>query len=161
MNDAINYARSHPEELLSQKEKPLQNNHHGSDLLSYQDFSHLFGELDELTDVIFIIIEGFLLFCDADVCDNIDNKFFVNASRQVLKERRESRKGYVTLQGYWVDPPGYFDQVVWPQFVLWNGHIIDETRRDPSIVVLATDTNSSKNITTIAIQQLHRKYRPY
>jgi nicotinamide/nicotinate riboside kinase len=158
LNEAINYARKNPYKLLLEKDKPLQNNHHGSDLLSYQDFTDVFPDLEELKDVVFIIIEGFLLFCDDKVCDNIDNKYFVNASRHILKERRESREGYVTLQGYWVDPPGYFDQVVWPQFIHWNQHILDDTKRDPSITVLSTDTDSSKYITTLAIKGLHSKY---
>lgn len=159
----------------------LQNNHHGSDLLTKDDFKDIQAQLDSLQDIIFIIVEGFLLFCDEDVCANLDNKFFVIASRETLKVRRESRPGYKTLQGkriqhvfffvnpyfwsfipiyvgYWVDPPGYFDQIVYPQFLLWNSHLLDSDKRDPSIKVLTTDNTSSKEITSTAIHSLVQKY---
>jgi nicotinamide/nicotinate riboside kinase len=32
------------------------------------------------------------------------------------KQRRESRTGYVTIEGFWADPPGYFDKIVWPNY---------------------------------------------
>lgn len=99
LNNAINNARKDPFRLLSQKKKVLQNNHDGSDNLNKADFKHIWKQLESLEDIIFVIVEGFLLFCDADVCANLDNKFFVTASREVLKERRESRPGYKTLQG--------------------------------------------------------------
>lgn len=114
----------------------------------------MYQELDALKDIIFVVVEGFLLFCDEDVCDNLDTKFFITASREVLKARRESRPGYVTLQGYWVDPPGYFDHIVWPQFVLWNSHLIDDNRRDPLIHVLNTDDTSALDMTSSAIHQI-------
>jgi nicotinamide/nicotinate riboside kinase len=60
------------------------------------------------------------------------------------------------LQGYWVDPPGYFDQIVWPQFALWNGHLIDDARRDPSIHVLNTDDTTALDMTTSAIYEIKR-----
>jgi nicotinamide/nicotinate riboside kinase len=114
--------------------------------------------LDALKDIIFVIVEGFLIFCDQEVCDNLDNKFFVKASKKILKSRRESRKGYVTLQGYWVDPPNYFDRIVWPQYILWNDHLLHDDTRDPTIQVLDTDSTSSKDITNIAIKSLFHRY---
>lgn len=99
LNQAINEAREDPFKFLSRKEKFLQNNHHGSDLLNKEDFNDIEDQLESLQDIIFVIVEGFLLFCDEQVCANLDNKFFVTASKQVLKARRESRPGYVTLQG--------------------------------------------------------------
>jgi len=33
------------------------------------------------------------------------------------KARREARSGYVTLEGFWEDPPGYVDKIVWPNYV--------------------------------------------
>ncbi|KAJ4124353.1 ribosylnicotinamide kinase [Fusarium falciforme] len=31
--------------------------------------------------------------------------------------RREARDGYVTLEGFWADPPGYVDKIVWSNYV--------------------------------------------
>ncbi|KAG2194189.1 P-loop containing nucleoside triphosphate hydrolase protein [Mucor mucedo] len=158
LNEAIDKARRDPFALLTKKEKKLQNNHHGSDLMTKQDFNDISDQLKFLEDIIFIIVEGFLLFCDEDVCANLDNKFFVTASRQVLKKRRESRPGYKTLQGYWVDPPGYFDQIVYPQYLLWNSHLLDPKTIDPSIQILNTDNTSVKEMTTVVINSLTQNY---
>ena len=37
-------------------------------------------------------------------------------SRQKATTRREARDGYVTLEGFWADPPGYVDKIVWPNY---------------------------------------------
>ncbi|KAF9089553.1 ribosylnicotinamide kinase [Mortierella sp. AD031] len=68
----------------------------------------------------FVILDGFILYVDEALRETIDVKFFLTAPYGVLKERRESRKGYATLEGYWVDPPGYFDDVVWPNYLIYN-----------------------------------------
>lgn len=47
----------------------------------------------------------------------IDVKLFVRASYARAKARREARDGYVTLEGFWSDPPGYVDKIVWPNYV--------------------------------------------
>jgi len=38
-------------------------------------------------------------------------------SYATAKRRREARSGYVTLEGFWEDPPGYVDKIVWPNYV--------------------------------------------
>lgn len=48
---------------------------------------------------------------------SLDLKFFLRAPYQKVKERREARSGYVTLDGFWTDPPGYVDNIVWPNYV--------------------------------------------
>ena len=41
--------------------------------------------------------------------------------RHLCKSRRESRAGYVTVETFWADPPGYFDDVVWPGWIgVWG-----------------------------------------
>lgn len=47
----------------------------------------------------------------------IDVKLFLRASYAKMKARREARDGYVTLEGFWADPPGYVDKIVWPNYV--------------------------------------------
>lgn len=46
-----------------------------------------------------------------------DVKLFLRTSYETAKRRREARTGYVTLEGFWEDPPGYVDKVVWPNYV--------------------------------------------
>lgn len=46
----------------------------------------------------------------------IDTKLFLTVSRAKATQRREARDGYVTLEGFWTDPPGYVDKIVWPNY---------------------------------------------
>ena len=66
------------------------------------------------------LLDGFLLYCQQMgpvVMDAIDVKLFLLVSRARAKQRREARDGYVTLEGFWKDPPGYVDRIVWPNYV--------------------------------------------
>lgn len=66
-----------------------------------------------------IIIDGFLLFGDSvrEIRDQLDIKILLRSDYEDSRKRREAREGYDTLEGFWQDPPGYFDQIVWPNFV--------------------------------------------
>lgn len=46
----------------------------------------------------------------------LDLKLFLRVSYEKAKARREARDGYVTLEGFWEDPPGYVDKIVWPNY---------------------------------------------
>ncbi|KAI8968849.1 P-loop containing nucleoside triphosphate hydrolase protein [Mycotypha africana] len=156
LNQDIMQARLDPvgyftKKAQAEKPKTMQNNHDGSDTLSSDDLEQL-STRASLTEwnhsTLFIIVEGFLLFCDPNVSSNLDIKFFTMASKEVLKKRRESRQGYVTLQGYWVDPPDYFDQVVWPQFIQWQHHLLTEQEKKAygvSMSVRPSDSLLDKN----------------
>jgi nicotinamide/nicotinate riboside kinase len=63
-------------------------------------------------------VDGFLLYGSVlgTVMKLLDLKLFLLASRTKLIERREARDGYVTLEGFWKDPPGYIEKVVWPNY---------------------------------------------
>ncbi len=71
-----------------------------------------------------LIIDGFLLFpsdlVGPEIPSHLNIKILLRATRRAAKERREARPGYVTLDGFWADPPGYFNDVVWPNYV--EGH---------------------------------------
>jgi len=64
------------------------------------------------------ILDGFLLYCPQleSVMDLIDVKLFLLVSRAKVTQRRAARDGYVTLEGFWRDPPGYVDKIVWPNY---------------------------------------------
>ncbi|KAI4220766.1 MAG: hypothetical protein L6R36_007384 [Xanthoria steineri] len=76
-----------------------------------------------------LILDGFLLFTPsvpAAFRSLLDLKILLRAPYADAKGRRESRKGYVTMEGWWEDPPGYFDTVVWPNYVEENrGFFVD------------------------------------
>ncbi|KAI1132569.1 nicotinamide riboside kinase 1 [Nemania abortiva] len=72
-------------------------------------------------DLRLCILDGFLLFGPDPplrrITDELlDVKFFLTVSRQKATARREARDGYVTLEGFWADPPGYVDKIVWPNY---------------------------------------------
>lgn len=71
------------------------------------------------TPIRLCFFDGFLLYSKsmASVQPQIDIKLFLRVSYAKAKARREARSGYVTLEGFWEDPPGYVDKIVWPNYV--------------------------------------------
>lgn len=74
------------------------------------------------------LLDGFLLYCKEmeTVMKHIDLKLFLLVSHARAKERREARDGYVTLEGFWKDPPGYVDKIVWPNYVAAHGWLFED-----------------------------------
>ncbi|ORY64008.1 P-loop containing nucleoside triphosphate hydrolase protein [Pseudomassariella vexata] len=64
------------------------------------------------------LLDGFLLYSleMQSVMDLLDVKMFLLVSRAKATQRREARDGYVTLEGFWKDPEGYVDKIVWPNY---------------------------------------------
>ena len=85
------------------------------------------GSADERQRI--LILDGFLLFTPsvpAAFRSLLDLKILLRAPYADAKGRRESRRGYVTMEGWWEDPPEYFDTVVWPNYVEENrGFFVD------------------------------------
>lgn len=79
-----------------------------------------YGILTSAADPIRLcIFDGFLLYSQSllPVQPQIDIKILLRVSYAKAKARREARSGYVTLEGFWEDPPGYVDKIVWPNYV--------------------------------------------
>ena len=71
-----------------------------------------------------LVLDGFLLFTPSvppTFRSLLSLKLLLRAPYAEAKERREARSGYETMEGWWEDPPGYFDSVVWPNYVQENG----------------------------------------
>lgn len=66
-----------------------------------------------------VFVDGFLLYAEhmTAIRDLFDVKLFLRTDHDTTKSRREARSGYVTLDGFWQDPPGYVDDIVWPNYV--------------------------------------------
>ncbi|KAJ3331812.1 ribosylnicotinamide kinase [Blyttiomyces sp. JEL0837] len=77
------------------------------------------------------LVDGFLLLDDPRVFSRIDLVIFLHADYDTLLERRNARSGYVTLEGFWQDPPNYFKEFVWPAYVEFNARILQSV--DPSV----------------------------
>ncbi|KAK4101412.1 P-loop containing nucleoside triphosphate hydrolase protein [Parathielavia hyrcaniae] len=72
------------------------------------------------TKVRLCLLDGFLLYSPphfSRVMSLLDVKLFLRVSKAKAVARREARDGYVTLEGFWKDPPGYVEQIVWPNHV--------------------------------------------
>ena len=65
-----------------------------------------------------VIVDGFLLFGRSvpELREAFDLRVMLRANYEIAKARREARAGYVTLEGFWEDPPGYVDFIVWPAY---------------------------------------------
>ena len=74
---------------------------------------------DTASPIRLCIFDGFLLYSKslASVQSQIDIKLLLRVSSAKAKGRRAARSGYVTLEGFWEDPPGYVDKIVWPNYV--------------------------------------------
>jgi nicotinamide/nicotinate riboside kinase len=138
----IHYARNNegrlPEGFTSNEES---NVHDGSSLLSIEAVNALNQILAPFVndpDAIFVFVDGFMLYWNDQVSQQLDCKITITASYETLKSRREKRQGYHTLEGYWVDPPGYFDKIVWPEYLRMNEH--NATIKD--VLIINTDENS-------------------
>ncbi|KAL3421891.1 nicotinamide riboside kinase [Phlyctema vagabunda] len=74
---------------------------------------------DTASPIRLCVFDGFLLYAQSMslVQPQMDIKLFLRVSYAKAKARREARSGYVTLEGFWEDPPGYVDKIVWPNYV--------------------------------------------
>lgn len=65
-----------------------------------------------------VIVDGFLLFAPtlAPLYALMEVKLFLPTTHALMASRRSTRSGYVTLEGFWEDPPDYVDKVVWPNY---------------------------------------------
>ncbi|KAK4228382.1 P-loop containing nucleoside triphosphate hydrolase protein [Podospora fimiseda] len=70
------------------------------------------------------ILDGFLLYTQdtsfSSILPLLDIKLFLLATKSSCLQRRQNRDGYVTLEGFWTDPPGYVEQIVWPNYVEYH-----------------------------------------
>lgn len=93
------------------------------------------------TEIRICILDGFLLYpprppaphvrseAEAAALQQLYNlshallspRLFLPCSRAQMLTRRLARSGYVTLEGFWVDPPGYVEDVVWPNYERYHG----------------------------------------
>ncbi|KIW35642.1 uncharacterized protein PV07_02327 [Cladophialophora immunda] len=58
---------------------------------------------------------------------------FLPSTRTQTLSRRAARSGYVTLEGFWVDPPGYVEDLVWPNYIRYHGWMYKEGNVDGDV----------------------------
>jgi nicotinamide/nicotinate riboside kinase len=92
------------------------------------------------------LFDGFLLYCKEmeRVVDLIDIKLFLLVSRAKATQRREARDGYVTLEGFWTDPPGYVDKIVWPNYAEAHAWLFEEGNVEGKLKGVVLDSTGIK-----------------
>ncbi|OCT44218.1 hypothetical protein CLCR_00664 [Cladophialophora carrionii] len=60
-------------------------------------------------------------------------KLFIPSTRDQTLTRRAARSGYVTLEGFWTDPPGYVEDVVWPNYRRYHAWMYEGGNVDAEI----------------------------
>ena len=84
------------------------------------------------------LLDGFLLFPDPTSESHLHTilapllrlKLFIPSTRTQTIARRTKRTGYVTLEGFWADPPGYVEDVVWPNYARDHAWLFKDSSTD-------------------------------
>ncbi|CAO3701744.1 unnamed protein product [Rhizopus stolonifer] len=151
----IEYTKENKGELPTEfKSKEENNTHDGSNQLEDETLCLLKEKLSRFRkeDCRFVILDGFMLYWDNRILNQLDCKISLTSSYETLKFRRESRQGYHTSDGYWVDPPGYFDQIVWPEYL----RLIQRDHALNQVLTIDTDQNSIPQMMFKAIEKLNK-----
>jgi nicotinamide/nicotinate riboside kinase len=92
---------------------------------------------DTMKHVQICLIDGFLLYSDPvkpsipeSITALLDLKLFLRATLAQMIERRGKRAGYVTLGDFWIDPPGYVEDVVWSNYAREHAWMFEEDDAD-------------------------------
>ncbi|KAK0550947.1 ribosylnicotinamide kinase [Tilletia horrida] len=123
MYDALRYIRKHavtpPEFNSHDKLNVLPNVAVPPELYSRwaSRFKEAIGAGDRSQKIVIVLVDGFLTYFDPRVRAELDVRFFTRCSRQIMKSRR-AKRSYITAENLWSDPPGYYDNIVWPAYVL-------------------------------------------
>lgn len=75
-----------------------------------------------------VIVDGFLIFgkgVPEELKKEFDIKLMIRTPYEKAKQRREDRAGYTTVEGFWHDPPGYFELLVWPAYVKQHSYLFN------------------------------------
>ncbi|KAK6528275.1 ribosylnicotinamide kinase [Arthrobotrys megalospora] len=84
-----------------------------------------------------VIVDGFLIFgkgVPEELKKEFDIKLMIRTPYEKAKQRREDRAGYTTMEGFWQDPPGYFELLVWPAYVKQHSYLFEGDNMDAGIL---------------------------
>ena len=134
----VKYHGKLPKDMYSKEDQNELGESHVDDETIQQaksEAENWFHDLDltaESKDIQLCILDGFLLYSDpvkrsipTSITGLLDLKLFVRTTLAQMIERRGKRSGYVTLGDFWVDPPGYVEDVVWPNYVEEHAWMFD------------------------------------
>lgn len=78
-----------------------------------------------------LLVEGFLFyFNETPQCPELpslmclfDTRLLLHTTLERALLRRRDRMSYVTVEGFFDDPPGYIENIVWPNYVMYHQHL--------------------------------------
>lgn len=128
---ALSYIKDHgksPPDLVSKEDQNLMEQCSVDDKTVDELKANAKRAAEARPNVPIFIIDGFLLFSQdmQAIRDLFDVKLLLRTDYTTAKTRREARKGYVTIEGFWEDPPGYVDDVVWPNYVKEHAFMFED-----------------------------------
>lgn len=118
------YSHDH---LNEQKEVPVSQETLDQWSKQFKDVSKQWS--DKGFEVIWALLDGFLLYWDSEVVGYLDAKIFLRIPEEILRKRRHERHGYHTAVqsdpegSLWRDPPNYWEQIVYPAYVRAHEHL--------------------------------------
>lgn len=102
-------------------------NHINWELITSLDMQKMYSDITKIlqspgknaTDSkMLLILDGFLLFKHKAITDLCDCKYFLTLTKEQCWERRKNRIYEPP------DVPGYFDKIVWPEFIKYKNEIV-------------------------------------
>ncbi|CAK9780150.1 P-loop containing nucleoside triphosphate hydrolase protein [Cutaneotrichosporon oleaginosum] len=111
-----------------------------------------------------VLVDGFVLYWDQVVADTLDVKLMLRVPKETLRTRRDQRSyalqhtDDVAAGTVWEDPPGYFDNIVYPAYVkahaeVFRGADVEEGDVEPdSGVVLIHPPHGEEGMTEALIE---------
>lgn len=111
------------------------------------------GVLNRLSTKDIIIVEGICLISSPEIVEHLDIRVWLRAPENVLRKRREARSGYLTGEGtVFVDPPGYWEGIVWPSYLESHGFL--ETKEVRERLRLIEHDSHERSIADILVSIL-------
>ncbi|KAG2078644.1 P-loop containing nucleoside triphosphate hydrolase protein [Suillus decipiens] len=81
------------------------------------------------TKVIWVLVDGFMLYWDQDVIHQLDVCIFLRVQEHILKKRRETRFRDELQHGVllpYTDPEGYWDNVCYPEYIMTHKDLFED-----------------------------------
>ncbi|KAG8828922.1 ribosylnicotinamide kinase [Serendipita sp. 399] len=115
---------------------------------------HDSAKRDHGVELVWGLVDGFLLYWHPGIIKELDVRVFLRVSYSTLKSRRERRFGYHTAVqfspegSFWRDPPGYWDDIVWPAYLKAHRRIFANGDVDNGAPVTPKDEKDVVDIAT-------------
>lgn len=143
---AIRIHESHPHSILIKQDDyflPIDDprhinipelNHYNWEILTSMDMKKMISDVQDIVqnenNTRLLILEGFLLFNCKQLADICDLKYSLTLTREQCWERRKKRTYNPA------DVPGYFEKVVWPEYMRHQSEIMKDTNLHKSIIFI-------------------------